>query len=45
MKKTCLITGGNGFLGTKYCNFFLKKNFKVYCIDINLKNIEVLYGL
>ena len=37
MKKTCLITGGNGFLGTKYCNFFLKKNFKVYCIDINYK--------
>ena len=35
-----MITGGNGFLGSKYCNFFLKNKFKVYCIDINLKNIK-----
>jgi len=24
-KKTCLITGGAGFLGKKYCDFFFKK--------------------
>jgi len=27
MQKVCLITGGAGFLGRKYCEFFLKKNF------------------
>ena len=40
MKKNCLITGGNGFLGKKYCNFFLKNKFKVFCVDINLKKIK-----
>ena len=33
-RKTCLITGGAGFLGSKFCNFFLSKNFEVICIDI-----------
>lgn len=48
--KTCIITGGNGFLGEKFCKFFLKKNYKVLNFDINikknnkfkkLKNIEI----
>ncbi len=38
-KKTCLITGGAGFLGKKYCDFFLKKNYRVVCVD---KNISLL---
>ena len=33
-RKTCLITGGAGFLGSKFCNFFLSKNFEVICVDI-----------
>ena len=40
MKKICLITGGNGFLGARYCSFFLKNKFKVYCVDINLKKVK-----
>ena len=32
-KNVCLITGGAGFLGKKYCEFFLKKGFVVLCID------------
>lgn len=41
-KKTCLITGGAGFLGKKYCEFFLKENFKVICVDINKKKLKKL---
>ena len=37
MKKTCLITGGAGFLGKKYCEFFLKNDYLVFCIDNNKK--------
>lgn len=33
MRKTILITGCCGFLGSHLCNFFLKKNFKVIGID------------
>ncbi|WP_440691059.1 SDR family oxidoreductase [Candidatus Pelagibacter sp. HIMB1782] len=32
-KNVCLITGGAGFLGRKYCEFFLKKGFMVLCVD------------
>ena len=31
-KKVCLITGGAGFLGKKYCEMFLKQNYIVICI-------------
>ena len=34
-KKVCLITGGLGFLGSKFCSFFSSINFEVICIDIN----------
>ena len=38
MERVCLITGGAGFLGSKYCDFFLNNNFKVLCVDNNEKN-------
>ena len=45
MQKVCLITGGAGFLGRKYCKFFLKKNFIVLCIDNNKENINKIKSL
>lgn len=39
-KKVCLITGGAGFLGQKYCEFFLKKDYVVLCVDNNVKNLK-----
>lgn len=33
MRRTILITGANGFLGSYYVNHFLKKNHKVIAID------------
>ena len=44
-QKVCLITGGAGFLGRKYCEFFSKKNFKVLCIDNNKKNLKKISEL
>ncbi len=44
-QKVCLITGGAGFLGRKYCEFFLKKNFKVLCVDNNKKKIKIINSL
>ena len=44
-QKVCLITGGAGFLGRKYCEFFSKKNFKVLCIDNNNKNLKKINKL
>ena len=45
MEKVCLITGGAGFLGRKYCEFFLNKNFKVLCIDNNKKNLKIIESI
>ena len=42
INKVCLITGGAGFLGKRYCEFFLKKNFKVLCVDNNKKKLKSL---
>ena len=46
MKKTVLITGAAGFLGSHLCDYFLSKNFQVMGIDNlvtgNLKNISHL---
>tara|TARA_B100000989_G_C19530224_1_gene469239 strand:- start:3141 stop:3908 length:768 start_codon:yes stop_codon:yes gene_type:complete len=39
-KKVCLITGGAGFLGQRYCEYFLSKNYKVICVDNNAKNLK-----
>ena len=44
-QKVCLITGGAGFLGRKYCEYFLKKNFKVLCIDNNKENLKKIKSL
>jgi len=40
--KVCLVTGGAGFLGQKYCEFFLKKGFKVLCVDNSKFKIKKL---
>jgi UDP-N-acetylglucosamine 4-epimerase len=32
-KKTILITGGAGFIGSNLCEYFLSKNYKVICLD------------
>ena len=40
MKKTVLITGAAGFLGSHLCDFFIKKNYKVIGID-NLSTGEI----
>ena len=46
MKKTVLITGAAGFLGSHLCDYFLSKNFNVIGIDNlmtgNLKNLSHL---
>ena len=48
MKKTVLITGGAGFLGSHLCDRFLNEGFKVLCMDNLLtgskENIEHLVG-
>jgi len=44
--KTVLITGGAGFLGSHLCDLFIKKDFRVMCLDNfitgNRSNIEHL---
>ena len=45
MKKVILITGGAGFLGKKYCQFFLKKKFTVLCVDNDIKKIKTIDNL
>ena len=46
MRKTVLITGAAGFLGSHLCDYFLSKNYKVIGIDNlitgNLSNISHL---
>lgn len=43
-KKSILITGGAGFIGSNLCEYFLSKNYKVVCLDNlatgHLYNIE-----
>lgn len=43
-KKTAVVTGGAGFLGSHLCDFFVAEGFKVFAVDNlitgNLKNIE-----
>jgi dTDP-glucose 4,6-dehydratase len=46
MKKTVLITGAAGFLGSHLCDHFISKNYKVIAVDNlitgNLKNLSHL---
>ena len=46
MKKTVLITGAAGFIGSHLCDYLLSKNYKVIGIDNlitgNLKNLSHL---
>ena len=44
-KKVCLVTGGAGFLGSKYCKFLAKQNYIVLCIDNNKKNLAKIKSL
>ncbi|MHB1275695.1 MAG: NAD-dependent epimerase/dehydratase family protein, partial [Candidatus Humimicrobiaceae bacterium] len=43
-KKTALVTGGAGFIGSHICDYLLERNFKVICMDNlitgSLQNIE-----
>ncbi|HAT80556.1 MAG TPA: LPS biosynthesis protein WbpP, partial [Flavobacterium sp.] len=32
-KKTILITGGAGFIGSNLCDYFLSKGHKLVCLD------------
>jgi UDP-N-acetylglucosamine 4-epimerase len=32
-RKTILVTGGAGFIGSNLCEYFLSKNYKVVCLD------------
>ena len=41
-KKFCLITGGNGFLGSRFCKFFSSMNYYVISIDKNFKKSSKL---
>ena len=47
MKKTVLITGGAGFLGSHLCDRFIKENFRVIAMDNlitgDIRNIEHLF--
>lgn len=46
--KTCVVTGGAGFLGSHLCDRLLKEGFRVICLDNlitgSVKNIEHLAG-
>lgn len=46
--KTCLVTGGAGFLGSHLCDYLLEKGHRVLCLDNLLtgstRNIEHLLG-
>lgn len=48
MKKTCVVTGGAGFLGSHLCDRLLGEGFAVICIDNlltgSIRNIEHLAG-
>lgn len=43
-KRTAVVTGGAGFLGSHLCDFFIREGFKVFAVDNlitgSLKNIE-----
>ncbi len=46
-KKTILITGGAGFIGSHLCEYFLERDYRVFCVDNlltgDIRNIEHLF--
>ncbi|MEJ2746042.1 MAG: GDP-mannose 4,6-dehydratase, partial [bacterium] len=48
MKKTCVVTGGAGFLGSHLCDRLLAEGYAVVCLDNlltgSIRNIEHLAG-
>jgi dTDP-glucose 4,6-dehydratase len=48
MKKTVVITGGAGFLGSHLCDKMIAEGYRVICVDNlltgNVRNIEHLFG-
>lgn len=48
MKKTCVVTGGAGFLGSHLCDRLLAEGYSVVCLDNlltgSIRNIEHLAG-
>src|SRR3989344_6954462 len=46
IRKTCLVTGGAGFIGSNLCLALINKGYIVYCIDNlltgNKENISAL---
>ena len=48
MKKTCVVTGGAGFLGSHLCDRLLAEGYSVVCLDnlltVSIRNIEHLAG-
>ena len=45
MKKSILIIGGSGFIGSKLIDFYLKKKFKVFSISKNKKSQKKIKNL
>ena len=43
-QKTCVVTGGAGFIGSHLCKYLLNKDYLVFCLDNlltgNEKNIS-----
>lgn len=48
MKKTALVTGGAGFIGSHICDYLLERDYRVICVDNlitgSLENIEHIRG-
>jgi nucleoside-diphosphate-sugar epimerase len=39
-QKTCIVTGGAGFIGSNLCDELLKLKYRVYCIDSLITGVE-----
>ena len=44
MKKTAVITGGAGFIGSHLCKFLLDRDFRVICVDSMLTGSSMNIG-
>ena len=45
MKKKILVVGGSGYLGSKFCEYNLSKNYIVHCLDncIYQNNYSIIF--